>query len=519
MNSQDPNTISLVENEVTYDEGDSRLTQIKIKGIEPHKKPGTCLLISMMITIAFSWCGGVFFYDFPQLFTEVIIKKFRVSTVEVAFLYSIASAPTAVFTPIMSLLTEHIGLNSAAVLFSSSIFYGILVCFIGLETDNFTMLVVGRGIFGLAYESAYVVQASAIEKWFTGRFLSMGFAFSRCLCYLLSSTAAYTLPLVFVSFRTLSVPIFIYAAVAFFCCIMAFFFFILDWKNEDILEKNPNIQNDVEEKFTVKDLRRVPLQAWLMVLLFATSSNCFFQFTNLGTDCLMKRFGFSYLEAKNRMAMVPMVNMFMIPVFASIVSCIGKKGVFLTGGCVFITLNYLMMASFGTDGDERVVVGVVGVGIFYSILTATFWSSFSLILPQQAVTVMFGIAISTQNFFLAVLPPVFSYLNKDRTPAAYQKCFYLLMGISSACSLLSLGITIDDIRGSKAMHLPENNKLVKENRERISTAFSLSAGTNSAGNSRLSRSFVAKGKNDSISVLRKEAKKLAQDRRRDSRKL
>lgn len=518
MESEDPNTVSLLTNEVTFENNDNSVTKIEILRSEPSNKLGNCLLISLIVTISFSWCGGVFFYDFPQLFTEVIIKKFKVSTVEVGLLYSIASAPTAVFTPMSSLLAEYIGLNSAAVLFSATIFYGILICYIGVETDNFILLVVGRGFFGLAYESAYVVQASAIEKWFTGRFLSMGFAFSRCLCYLLSSSAAYFLPLVFVSFRTLATPIFIYAGVAFFCCILAFAFFVLDMNYEHKLQKRTESNEEVQkEKFTIRDFKRVPLQAWLMVFLFGISTNCFFQFTNLGTDCLMKRFGFTYLEAKNRMAIVPMVNMFMIPVFASIVSCIGKKGVFLTGGCIFITLNYLMMANFGTDADERVVVGVVGVGIFYSIVTATFWSSFSLILPQQAVTVMFGIAISLQNLFLAVLPPVFSYFNKARTPEAYQKCFYLLMGISSTCSLLSLGITISDIRGSKAMHLPENDQLVKRNRERLSTNFSISQ----SSGSRISGSFLSKAKGDgSISVLRQEAKKIAEEkRRRNSRKL
>lgn len=434
-------------------------------------KPGVCLLGTIMLSSAFFWSGGAFFYDFPQLFEEILIKKFGVSTVEVGILYSVTSTPSVIFTPFTGFIAGYIGLNTTAVILSSLIFSGVLISYIAVASNNFMFLIIGRGLFGFAYESAYVVAASCTEKWFTGRFLSMAFAFNRSLCYLLSSIAAYIQPTLFITNRTLETPLFVYGAFAGFCAFTGFVYFILDRKYEKKILNSE--ENEIsEEKMSLKDLKKIGSQAWIILVIFAVMSQCLYQFTNIGTDCLMKRFGFDYIEAKNRIALIPIVNMIMIPVFSSITSCIGKKGIFLTAGALLITVNYTFLSFLGTEKDERVVFGVIGVGVFFSLLTATFWSSFSLLLPKQAVAVLFGFAITSQNLLLSLLPPVFSYFTKERTHEAYQRSFYLLIGIGAFSLVLCLVLTIRDIKGSKAMHLPENHELVAENRKRMNQRFS-----------------------------------------------
>lgn len=72
-----------------------------------------------------------------------------------------------------------------------------------------------------------------------------------------------------------------------------------------------------------------------------------------------------------------------------------------------IMINYSFLASLGSEKDNKVIIGVIGVGIFFSLMISSFWSSLSLILPKQAVPVMFGICIAVQNLFLAGFPLIF----------------------------------------------------------------------------------------------------------------
>lgn len=284
----------------------------------------------MMSTIAFVWAGGVYFYDFPQLFEQVLITKFRIDTLEVGLLYSLASAPTIVLIPVASWLINIIGLNSGAVLFNFLMYLGIMGCFMGNYYKNYLFFIIGRALFGLGYETAYVIQSSCTEKWFSGRFLTMAFAVNRIVSYSFSSFAAYIEPVIYEKSRALESPLFLYGLIISFTCFISFFYFLLDFKNEHKLEDEAEEENKgiKDQKFKMADFKKISSQAWLMIITFGVLSNCLYQFTNTGTDALVNRFGFDYLEAKDMIAIIPIVNMIMIPVFSAVISWTGKKGFF-----------------------------------------------------------------------------------------------------------------------------------------------------------------------------------------------
>lgn len=428
-------------------------------------------LALMMLTTSFIWAGAVFFYDFPQLFEEILLTQFKTDTFGVGLLYSMASVPLLILIPCFSSLVSSLGLNVSAVVFNTCVFTGVLLCFLGARYQNFNLMIAGRFIFGVGFDCSYVIQASCTEKWFSGRFLTNAFGINRIVCYTLSSLGAYYAPNLFLEHRTLEAPLFFYGVVTAFCWFMSFLFYILDMRNEHLLGLDSS-EEQKKERFTIADFPKISLQAWLLLVLFSVLSNCFYQFTNFGTDCLIIRFGFKYVEAKNTMAILPIVNMLSTPVFSSTISVVGKKGLFLCLSALVIIANFTFMTILG-ENDKRAAIGAAGVGVFFSMLVSSFWSSFTLSLPKQAVSVLFALCIAGQNLMLAILPPLFSHLNKDRTPEAYQNCLYLLILIGVICFVIAVIVTIKDFRENKIIHLPENSEKVKKFREQLNAEFSL----------------------------------------------
>lgn len=450
-----------------------------------ENKVSTLFLVLMVSVTSLIWAGGVYFYDFPQLFEQVLITEFKVSTFEVGFLYSIASTPAIILIPLGSWMISHIGISMGAIVFTTMMFVGIFFCFLGVKTGNYDLIIIGRAIFGVGYETCYVVQASCTEKWFSGRFLTLAFAINRSCCYLFASLAAYFQPIIFISSRSLETSLFYYTVVSSSCCVFGFIYYFLDRKyehnlkddepemNEEGEEVQSRTSNEDEQKFYLSDLKNISLHSWLLLMLFAVFSNCLYQFSNFGTDCFVNRFGFDYIAAKDRMSLIPILHMIFIPLFGSIMSVVGRKELFLLAGTVIGVVSYGLMATLADDANNLAVLALVGCSAFFSILNSGFWGSFALTLPKAACGPMFGICLAIQNIFLAIFPPIFSYFNQDRTPEAYQNCLYLLIGLCGCCFLIALAIAIIDLKGDRVLHLPENSQKVKDFRDRINREFIL----------------------------------------------
>jgi hypothetical protein len=85
-------------------------------------------------------------------------------------------------------------------------------------------------------------------------------------------------------------------------------------------------QEHEEVKFTYRHLNHLGKLFWLLSILYAFITMSYFQFTNFVTDCLMQRFKYNYLDAKNLVALIPISTMIFIPLMSSVVSVTGKKG-------------------------------------------------------------------------------------------------------------------------------------------------------------------------------------------------
>ena len=186
------------------------------------------LVFGAMVLLNF---GCLYVYDFPQLFTDTLIKDFGISTSQISWLYSIYSIPNFVFAPIGSMILNKTGLGIGSMLVTGIAMMSMIVFYIGIETKSYAILVLARGIFGIGAETLIICQTTIAEKWFTGKFLSVAIGFNNVISLIGAAVASMLGPFLFTSFGNLQVPTIagILACVLSFTC--GFVYWTVETKN------------------------------------------------------------------------------------------------------------------------------------------------------------------------------------------------------------------------------------------------------------------------------------------------
>ena len=92
------------------------------------------------------------------------------------------------------LIIDKWGINKSIILCSSINLIGQLVITVGSIYHNFIVMVIGRGIFGIGSEMAYVVIPTLVTRWFLGKELSLELGFSQCFPFLVSYSTGFFVP-------------------------------------------------------------------------------------------------------------------------------------------------------------------------------------------------------------------------------------------------------------------------------------------------------------------------------------
>lgn len=146
--------------------------------------------------------------------------------------------------------------------------------------------------------------------------------------------------------------------------------------------------------FKFKDIRRMSSTSWLIIIYFTFLANCFNIFSTFGKDLLEKRFGYSFQKSKNIISVLPLVDMVLIVGFSIFTNKYGKKPFVLISASLVAVATFIGMTYIPEHDPILPIVGVVGVSLFQSLMTAAIWSSFTISVPRQAFTFMLAALIS-----------------------------------------------------------------------------------------------------------------------------
>ena len=480
----------------------------------PKKKPSKFVLSLVFITMMTISLGMMYGYDMPMLFTDQLIIKFEITTLEISYMYTVLSIPNFIAAPLGGVILAYTGIGTGATILNGLIVISFILLFFGILWTNFPLVLLSRFVLGIGAELVVVAQTVVAEQWFTGSILSIALGACNILIYLTASLNEYTSPTLFIKYRNMETPIFVGACFTFFIFLMSAVYLLIEtyyepstnkaqkqieeWMSkerecsselqlsfegdEDAFEHAKDPEND--PKFGLKDLKHLDMIFWMLVVLFSILSMCYYQFVNFITDFLMITFGYKYQEAKDLVFMRPIIAALFMPFFSVYTVYYGKKSLILILSSLTSLIGFSIFYYLPDHKSEWVFVGIIFLALMLASYSAAIWSSFTLVVPKEATGLAIAIALAIQNIFLTILPILFGRINEPRTQEAFNYSLVLLIGFSVFSLILSIQIFIYDYYfGDKILHLSENDDIVLEAR---------------ANKSREWRNYVLKEKIDNI---------------------
>lgn len=208
---------------------------------------------------------------------------------------------------------------------------------------------------------------------------------------------------------------------------------------EDQEEDNAN-----DAEFSFRDIGALSGLFWLTSFTFALGTMVYFQFFAFSTDCMVNRFGYTFEEAKNSVAIIPASSLIFSPIAALLIGKFGKKPLVLALDVILGAGVFLYMKSLPVQKGPMVVLCLVLIGLHYAIFVAIIWPAMTLTVNRTSVAAALGLATTIQNFFIATFSYFFGYVNLSRTHNSYDSSFFYLSMIGVGSLILSLAVLIVD---------------------------------------------------------------------------
>lgn len=125
--------------------------------------------------------SNYFCYDNPAALETYIESNLNVTSQEYGFLYTIYAIPNTILPLVGGLLLDKIGQRTALILFTILLCTGQGIFMLGGYRESFTLMLIGRGIFGIGCESMYVGQSAIVSSWFINYELALAISMISCI--------------------------------------------------------------------------------------------------------------------------------------------------------------------------------------------------------------------------------------------------------------------------------------------------------------------------------------------------
>ena len=337
----------------------------------------------------------------------------------------------------------------------------------------------------MSFDVTAVGQILAVEKWFSGSALTLVIGMSNCCSYCFQSLAAYLLPRIYLKTRSLENPIMLAALYSTVVFGISAIYAIIDLCYSGYLKRvNTDQKKDKEKKkvqgpelymekpFSFRHLRYIKTKSWLSFIVATLYIQMYYQFTNTATDLFMIRYGMTYQNAKNTVAILPLSNAILIPIFSAIYQKFGQKplGLFLSAALAVATfLGMTLLPSQDVGAKIYIVAGFLS--LFFSMFNSCVYSTLIICIPKESTGFMIAFLVTLQNVLSTGLPVYYSFFYGPRTIQAYQNTLYALAGFCAVCAAICFIFFVADVKGDKMLTLPENDKRVKKMQQKMSADF------------------------------------------------
>jgi MFS family permease len=199
---------------------------------------------------------------------------------------------------------------------------------------SYTLMLTGRGIFGLGGECMSVSQSAIISQWFKGKELSFAFGVTLCVARCGSYINGLALPKVAEQFpdsepvKQIAYGLFLGFAICCLSWLMAILLACVD-AYADRVEGNKVIKLTDEEKFHFRYLKKFERPYWLLVASCALIYCVLFPYlSNLGVSMLEIKYCYDTTSAGSTNFLPYLISAFLCAPMGFLIDRIGRRALF-----------------------------------------------------------------------------------------------------------------------------------------------------------------------------------------------
>ena len=439
--------------------------------------------------------GRDFAYDFPQSLSPQLIQLMQIDTVKVGMLFSAYSLPNILLAPCFGQLIAQAGCGKVALLCVGLMMVGHLLVNLAIEANSYWTLFTGRCIFGIGAECCTILQFVINENWFFGKFLTVGSSSIDMSCVIAKILGNYWMCEMVV--RTGGVKASFRLQIICGCVTMVagFIYFALhnryfhklvcpiedDTEAQRLLEEMDEIypaeeshhrsdsQSIVIEEGSMSVRRAIMTWAshfremnqgfWLVCAILVVQNGYYYQFSNIETEILQKKFNIEY-EQTNTFTIIPEMAMLVASLpLSKLVQHFGYKPQALMLLALIALANFLWMKCTSNPSTLELKIififiglGGCGSGIIYSCL--------GLMVARSKVSFAYALCNCIENISLTILPAIFGFVSENQSVDSYERCIVLLAFLAAMAIFTSILLIRNDRRMNWILTNSENSRSV-----------------------------------------------------------
>lgn len=412
---------------------------------DPHHWVHRFLMLFLMCMLSF---GSYFVYDNPAALQREIKEVMNVDSTRFMLLYALYSWPNVVLSMLGGYLIDRVfGIRVGAVIFSAFVCLGQVIFAMGANFNSFTVMLVGRFVFGLGGENLAVAQNAYAVTWFKEKEINMVFGLLLSVARLGSTVNMNTLaPIYDATQDTIPNPnqrlAFTLWIGVFFCLLSLLAAVVLglfDRRASRILHRADTKTGDV---INLRDIRHFPLSLWLIFLICVLYYVTVFPFVGLGIVFFEEKWQYSASLANVVNSLVYIISAVASPFLGFAVDKTGFNVMWVNLGTVATLGAHALMAFTRLTP----FVSMILMGFSYSVLACALWPMVAYVVPEHHLGTAYGIMQSIQNLGLAIVSMLAGMILDARGYILLEVFFLALL-----CAALITGVILymwDAAKGS-----------------------------------------------------------------------
>jgi MFS family permease len=337
--------------------------------------------------------GAYYAYDAVSPIADFIIKGMNITRAQYGLLFSFYYLPNFVMVLVGGILLDKIGIRKAGTLFAALCAAGV---FLTAVNKAFSLMLVGRLIYGLGSESLIITQSKVLSKWFKGKELALAFGLNLTVARLGTFAALNSAARIQEWSGSWRLAIWVSSIIMFICFALFFVYTGLDRAKEKYFIKEK--AEGEEEKFVLRDIFRFKPSFWFVSLLCMTFYSAIFPFTAFSTVFLQTKFGFSAIKGGFYTSLVISGSMIFTPVFGFVADKIGRRATMMILGSLILVPVHLTLGLTHFAPATAMIV----LGISFSLVPAAMWPAIPIMVEEKRLGTAFGMMTLIQNVGLAV---------------------------------------------------------------------------------------------------------------------